>query len=73
MPHRVNLHVIRQTFFVGDCDEDAHRLVKCAFDCLAGALELCRPGTMYRDVGNTIQKVRGWFLYGVCGTESLGT
>lgn len=47
-----------QTFFVGNVDEDGRRLVKCAFDCLSAAVAMVRPDTMYRDVGNTITKVR---------------
>lgn len=50
--------VVCQTFLVGNVDEDGRRLVKCAFDCLAGAMAMVRPDTMYRDIGNTIQKVR---------------
>lgn len=47
-----------QTFFVGNVDEDGRRLVKCAFDCLSAAVAMVKPDTMYRDVGNTITKVR---------------
>jgi methionyl aminopeptidase len=52
-----------QTFFVGNVDEDGRRLVKCAFDCLSAAVAMVRPDTMYRDVGNTITKVRPFSSY----------
>ena len=42
---------------MGNVDEDGRKLVKCAFDCLAGAMEMVKPGTMYRDMGTTITKV----------------
>jgi methionyl aminopeptidase len=35
----------------------ALKLVRCAYECLQAAVALCRPGTMYRDVGAAIQKV----------------
>lgn len=47
-----------QTFLVGQVDEAGQKLVRCAFDCLAGALASIKPGkTMYQDVGKTISKV----------------
>eukprot|EP01038_Epipyxis_sp_PR26KG_P006187 gene6187-8521_t len=48
---------LNETFFVGDVDEDAVRLVKCAYDTLSAAVAMVRPGTMYRDLGDTITRV----------------
>jgi methionyl aminopeptidase len=48
---------LNDTFCVGNVDADGRRLVRTAFDCLAGALNMVRPGTLYRDLGNTIQKI----------------
>jgi methionine aminopeptidase len=31
-------------------------VVKTAFECLAAAVDMVRPGTMYRDLGKTISK-----------------
>lgn len=48
---------LNETFCVGNVDEEGRRVVKTAFDCLAYAVEMVRPGTLYRDLGNIIQKV----------------
>jgi len=45
---------LNETFFVGNCDEDTHKLVKCSFECLQAALATVKPGTLYRDVGSVI-------------------
>ena len=48
---------LNETFFVGNCDEESHKLVKCAFDCLSTAASMIRPGTFYRDLGPAIHNV----------------
>eukprot|EP00927_Polykrikos_kofoidii_P064754 TRINITY_DN602_c0_g3_i1.p1 TRINITY_DN602_c0_g3~~TRINITY_DN602_c0_g3_i1.p1 ORF type:complete len:559 (-),score=117.73 TRINITY_DN602_c0_g3_i1:93-1688(-) len=45
---------LNETFFIGECDEDAHRVVKAAYCALHAASEQIRPGTFYRDLGNVI-------------------
>ena len=45
---------LNETFFVGNCDEETHKLVKCSFECLQAALATVKPGTLYRDVGSVI-------------------
>jgi len=47
---------LNETFCVGNVDEDGEKLVKTAFDCLASALALVKPGTLYRDLGSAIHK-----------------
>ncbi|KAG1666784.1 hypothetical protein FOA52_004620 [Chlamydomonas sp. UWO 241] len=47
---------LNETVTVGDVDDEGKRLVKCAHDCLMTALEACRPGVRYRDVGDIITK-----------------
>jgi len=47
---------LNETFLVGNCDEDAKRLVETSFDCLAAALDRVKPGTLYRDLGTVIHK-----------------
>jgi len=42
---------------VGKVDDDGKRVVKTSFDCLAAALALVKPGTLYRDLGTAIHKV----------------
>eukprot|EP01071_Lankesteria_metandrocarpae_P012367 Lankesteria_metandrocarpae@DN5769_c0_g1_i1.p1 len=45
---------LNETFFVGRPDEDSHRLVAAAYDCLMSAVEKCKPGMFYRTVGDII-------------------
>lgn len=48
---------LNETFLVGKVDDDGVRLVKNAFDCLSTAVELVRPGTMFRELGKHISAV----------------
>jgi methionyl aminopeptidase len=47
---------LNETFLVGNVDAEGQKLVQTAFDCLATALELVRPGTLYRDLGAAIER-----------------
>lgn len=47
---------LNETFCVGNVDDDGRRLVKTSFDCLATALSMVKPGTLYRDLGTAIEK-----------------
>ena len=46
----------KETFCVGNVDEDGEKLVRTAFDCLSSALALVKPGTLYRELGSAIHK-----------------
>lgn len=48
---------LNETFCVGNVDADGRRVVQTAFECLAAALELVKPGTLYRDLGTAIERV----------------
>ena len=48
---------LNETFFVGNVDDEAKMLVKCAFDCLAAGMATVMPGALYRDIGNAIARV----------------
>jgi methionyl aminopeptidase len=48
---------LNETFLVGAVDDDSKKLVQCAYNTLAAAIDICKPGTLYRDVGNAITKV----------------
>ncbi|CAK4620641.1 hypothetical protein LEN26_007236 [Aphanomyces euteiches] len=48
---------LNETFLVGNVDDEGVRLVKAAFDSLAAAMAVVKPGTMYRDVGREISNV----------------
>ncbi|CAF0953729.1 unnamed protein product [Adineta ricciae] len=47
---------LNETFFVGNVDQKSRDLVRTTYECLEKAMEMIRPGTKYRDVGNVIQK-----------------
>lgn len=47
---------LNETFVVGNASESSKLLVKTTYECLMLAIEACRPGTRYRDLGNIITK-----------------
>ena len=47
---------LNETFCVGKVDEEGQKLVKTAFDCLAAAVDIVKPGTLYREPGTAIHK-----------------
>ncbi len=51
------VHVdLNETYLVGEVAESSKFLVSKAYECLQKAIEVCKPGTMYREVGNVISK-----------------
>ncbi|KAB1282636.1 Methionine aminopeptidase 1 [Camelus dromedarius] len=47
---------LNETFFVGDVDEGARKLVQTTYECLMQAIDAVKPGVRYRELGNIIQK-----------------
>lgn len=47
---------MNETFMIGNVDEESKRLVKNAYECLAAAVDICRPGLFYRDLGGPITR-----------------
>ncbi|KAK2116049.1 Methionine aminopeptidase 1 [Saguinus oedipus] len=50
---------LNETFFVGDVDDGARKLVQTTYECLMQAIDadrLMKPGVRYRELGNIIQK-----------------
>lgn len=50
---------LNETYYVGDrakADPDTVRVVEAARECLDEAIKLVKPGTLYRDFGNAIEK-----------------
>lgn len=50
---------LNETYYVGDrakADPDTVRVVEAARECLDEAIKLVKPGTLYRDFGNVIEK-----------------
>jgi len=55
--YREGMHAdLCETFFVGEVDEAGKKLVKGAYDALAVAIEMVKPGVMFRDLGKAITK-----------------
>ena len=52
---------LNETFFVGGVDERSVALVECAYKCLSAAVDIVRPGTLYRDCGEAIARVAKQF------------
>lgn len=43
------MHIdLNETYFVGEVSESSRFLVEKAYTALEKALEICKPGTMYR-------------------------
>ena len=47
---------LNETYYVGQVPESSKFLVEKAYTCLEKAIQICKPGTMYRDVVNVISK-----------------
>jgi methionyl aminopeptidase len=48
---------VNATYFVGQVDAESRKLVETTRACLDRAIEMCRPGALYRDIGNVISQV----------------
>ena len=48
---------LNETFFVGNVDDDSIRVVQTAYECLQAAINIVRPGTLYRSLGEQIHSV----------------
>lgn len=45
---------LNETYLVGTSSESSRKLVEATYDSLMKAIEYCKPGAMYRDIGNII-------------------
>ncbi len=48
---------LNETFMIGNVDNESKNLIKTAYESLAVAAKLIKPGTFYRDIGNEITKI----------------
>jgi methionyl aminopeptidase len=50
---------LNETYYIGkaDQDPDSVRVVEAARDCLEESIKLVKPGALFRDYGNTIEKI----------------
>ncbi|GMH06417.1 hypothetical protein Nepgr_008257 [Nepenthes gracilis] len=53
------------TFFCGDVDDEAKKLVQVTKECLHKAISICGPGVEYNKIGRTIQNHADKYHYGV--------
>lgn len=47
---------LNETFCVGAVDAEGRKLVETSFSCLAAAMDMVKPGTLYRDLGAVIER-----------------
>jgi len=45
---------LNETYLVGKCHESSRALVEVTYDALMKSIEYCKPGAMYREIGNII-------------------
>ncbi|KAA0148410.1 hypothetical protein FNF29_04883 [Cafeteria roenbergensis] len=48
---------MNETFIIGDVDEESRAIIRCSFDALKAAIDMCKPGVMYREIGDVIDAV----------------
>eukprot|EP00262_Sarcandra_glabra_P004710 TRINITY_DN1591_c0_g1_i1.p1 TRINITY_DN1591_c0_g1~~TRINITY_DN1591_c0_g1_i1.p1 ORF type:complete len:349 (-),score=55.01 TRINITY_DN1591_c0_g1_i1:72-1118(-) len=53
------------TFFCGNVDEEARKLVQVTRECLYKAIAVCAPGVEFKKIGKTIHDHADKFRYGV--------
>lgn len=47
---------LNETFCVGSVDDESRKLIKVTYEALEKAIAEVRPGTMFREFGNIINK-----------------
>jgi methionyl aminopeptidase len=47
---------LNETYGVGEISESSRFLIEKTYKSLEMAIEICKPGTMYREIGNVIGK-----------------
>ena len=47
---------LNESFLIGKCSKSSRDLVTATYDSLMKAIEICKPGTMYRQLGNVISE-----------------
>ncbi|KNC81180.1 methionine aminopeptidase 1 [Sphaeroforma arctica JP610] len=47
---------MNETIFIGQPSEATEHLVRTTHECMMKAIDMCRPGALYRDLGGVIQK-----------------
>ena len=45
---------LNETYIVGNTDKESKYLIESAYECLQKAISICKPGTMYKEIGDVI-------------------
>jgi methionine aminopeptidase len=45
---------LNETYPVGRIDEESQKLIQTTRECLDNAIKLCKPGTLFRDLGRAM-------------------
>lgn len=48
---------LNATYPVGKIDEDSAKLIRTTRACLDGAIKMCKPGALFRDIGKAIEPI----------------
>ncbi|KAI5124538.1 hypothetical protein M0805_003061 [Coniferiporia weirii] len=48
---------LNATYAVGDIDEDSKKLIRTTRECLDEAIRMCKPGALFREIGNVIEPI----------------
>jgi len=47
---------VNETYLIGDVNDDTKKLVNTTYEALEKAIDIVKPGTLYRDIGTVISK-----------------
>lgn len=47
---------LNETYLVGNVNKKGKHLVRSTYECLQKAIEICKPGTHYKEIGNVIEE-----------------
>jgi methionyl aminopeptidase len=59
---------LNETYVVGEVDVKSAKLIQCAHESLLEAIKLCKPGTLYRKLGNKIGEIVKEFGFSIVRT-----
>lgn len=45
---------VNETYAVGEIDEESKKLIRTTRECLDEAIKICKPGTLFRDIGKVM-------------------
>lgn len=66
---------LAETFCIGNVDRDNRKLVETTRTCLYKAISICKPGTLYRNIGLIITKIateNGFTVVNNLGGHTIG-